>query len=292
MSDYLIRATAANAQIRAFAVTTRELTEYARLVHDLSPVMCAALGRLMSGALMMGAMQKDTGSSVTLQISGDGKARGLTATADNEGNVNGYVLEPSVMLPPSEKGKLDVGGAIGSGILRVIRDSGVGEPYVGTSELQTGEIAEDLTYYFAISEQVPSSVGLGVLMNKDNTVREAGGFIIQLMPFTDDETIDILEKKLAEFPSVTKVLSDGSSCEEMLTMLLGDLGLEITEKIPVRFKCNCDKNRVSRALISLGRKELLDIIADNEPIEVRCHICNKAYDFTVHELKELMMRSR
>ena len=288
MSDYLVRATAANAQIRAFAVTSRELTEFARKAHDTSPVITAALGRLMSGALMMGAMTKNDTDVITLQIRGVGPAKGITATANGHGEVNGYALFPQVILPANDKGKLDVGGAMGDGYLRVIKDMGLKDPYVGTVQLQTGEIGDDLTYYFAHSEQTPSSVGVGVLMNKDNTVRQAGGFIIQLMPFIDDETVTRLEEKLSTISSVTSILDAGNSPEEMLEILLGDFGLEITDKMDVCFKCHCDKERVEKALISVGRKELSDMIADGEPIEMKCQICNKAYNFSVDELKKLI----
>ena len=218
--DYIVRATAADAQIRAFAATTRNLTEHTRQVHNTSPVVTAALGRLMTGAVMMGKMLKGEDDLLTLQISGDGPLKGMTVTADSRGHVKGYAIEPQIMLPPSLAGKLDVGGAIGNGFLRVIKDMGLKEPYVGQTELQSGEIAEDLTYYFATSEQVPSSVGLGVLMEKDNTVKQAGGFIIQLMPFTEEAVIGQLEKNLAEFSTVTKVLDEGKTPEEMLQMLL------------------------------------------------------------------------
>ena len=290
MSDYIVRATAANAQIRAFAVYSREMAETARATHNLSPVATAALGRLMSGAVMMGAMLKGDKELLTLQVSGDGPIGGLTVTADSKGNVKGYVNEPQVMLPPSPAGKLDVGGAIGQGLLRVIKDMGLKEPYVGQTDLQTGEIAEDLTYYFAYSEQVPSCVGLGVLMEKDNTVKQAGGFIIQLMPFADDAVIAKLEEKLAAFSSVTTVLDEGKTPEEMLQLLLGDLELEITDTMPVRFFCNCSKDRVEKALISIGKKDMEEMIADGKDIEVNCQFCNTAYNFSTEELKKMLKR--
>ena len=286
--DYMVRATAADAQILAFAATTRELTEYARKCHDTSPVMTAALGRLMTGTLMMGSMLKNDTDVTTVQIRGVGPAKGLTATANGHGEVNGYTMNPQVMLPPNAEKKLDVGGAIGEGYLRVIKDLGLKDPYVGTVQLQTGEIAEDLTYYFATSEQTPSSVGLGVLMNKDNTVKQAGGFIIQLMPFVTDEVLDVLEEKLQSIKSVTAILDEGNTPEQMLEMLLGDLGLTITDKIPCCFKCNCDRSRVEKALLSLGRDEIEDMIKDGKDIEIKCQICNKPYNFTIDELKGLL----
>ncbi|MDE7446732.1 MAG: Hsp33 family molecular chaperone HslO [Lachnospiraceae bacterium] len=292
MSDYIVRATAANAQIRAFAATTRDLVETARKAHDTSPVVSAALGRLMTGGVMMGAMLKGDKDLLTLQVSGDGPLKGMTVTADSKGNVKGYANEPQVMLPPNGLGKLDVGGAVGQGLLRVIKDMGLKEPYVGQTVLQTGEIAEDLTYYFATSEQVPSSVGLGVLMEKDNTVKQAGGFIIQLMPFTDDQVIAALERNLAEFTSVTQVLDEGKTPEEMLGLLLKGLDLEITDTMPAQFYCNCDKKRVEKAIISIGKKDIQDMISDNKSIEVNCHFCNTSYTFSVEELKELLKKSR
>ena len=292
MADYIVRATAANASIRAFAVTGRELVETARKAHDTSPVVTAALGRLMMGGVMMGAMLKGENDLLTLQVSGDGPIKGMTVTADAKGNVKGYAIEPQVMLPPNAAGKLDVGGAVGSGVLRVIKDMGLKEPYVGQTVLQTGEIAEDLTYYFATSEQVPSCVGLGVLMEKDNTVKQAGGFVIQLMPFTEDEVISKLEENIKKFPSVTSVLDEGKTAEEMLEILLDGLDMEITDTMPAQFYCNCDKKRVEKAIISIGKKDIEEMIAENKDIEVNCHFCNTSYTFSVEELKEMLKKSR
>lgn len=290
MADYIVRATAANAQIRAFAATTKDLVEAARAAHDTSPVATAALGRLLTGGVMMGTTLKGEKDLLTLQVSGDGPLKGMTVTADSQGNVKGYAIEPQVMLPPSTAGKLDVGGAVGKGMLRVIKDMGLKEPYVGQTTLQTGEIAEDLTYYFATSEQVPSSVGLGVLMEKDNTVKQAGGFIIQLLPFTEDTVISKLEQNLAEFSSVTTVLNEGKTPEEMLNLVLKGMDVEITDTIPARFYCNCDKKRVEKAIISIGKKEIGEMISENKPIEVNCHFCNTSYSFSVEELKALLKK--
>ena len=292
MSDYIVRATAANAQIRAFAATTRELVEAARKAHNTSPVVTAALGRLMTGGVMMGTTLKGEKDLLTLQVSGDGPIKGMTVTADSQGNVKGYAIEPQVMLPPNALGKLDVGGAVGEGMLRVIKDMGLKEPYVGQTVLQTGEIAEDLTYYFATSEQVPSSVGLGVLMEKDNTVKQAGGFIVQLMPFTEDKVIEQLEQNLKEFPSVTSVLNEGKTPEVMLRIILKGMAVEITDTMPAQFYCNCDKKRVEKAIISIGKKEIREMISENKEIEVNCHFCNTSYKFSVEELKKLLEKSR
>ncbi len=292
MQDYIVRATAANAQIRAFACTTKNLVEQARAAHNTSPVVTAALGRLLSAGAMMGSMLKGEKDLLTLQIKGDGPVNGLTVTADAAANVKGYANVPDVILPANAIGKLDVAGALGQGILSVIKDLGMKEPYVGQTVLQTGEIAEDLTYYFATSEQVPSSVGLGVLMEKDNTVKQAGGFIIQLMPFAEDAVIDKLEQNLAKVSSVTSMLDEGNTPEQMLEILLEGMELEITDTMPTAFSCNCDKARVEKALISIGKQELKSMIEDGEEIEVNCHFCNTHYQFSVEELKDLYRRAK
>ena len=288
MSDYIVRATAADNQIRAFAATTKELVEYARNAHNTSPVATAALGRLLTGGAMMGVMMKGDKDVLTLQIKCSGPIGGLTVTADSKGNVKGYVNNPDVILPANAKGKLDVGKALDLGILSVIKDMGLKEPYVGQVELKTGEIGDDLTYYFASSEQVPSAVGLGVLMEKNNTVCQAGGFIIQLMPFAEEKVIAQLEKNLAEVNSVTELLNQGMTPEMILEKLLGNLGLEINEKTETRFYCNCDKVRVGKVLISIGEKELQDMIDEGKEVELNCHFCNTNYTFSVEELKELL----
>ncbi|BBF44067.1 chaperonin [Lachnospiraceae bacterium KM106-2] len=292
MSDYIVRATAANNQIRAFACTTREMVEHARAAHNTSPVATAALGRLLTAGAMMGSMMKSEKDLLTLQIQCSGPIKGLTVTADAKGDVKGYVYNPNVMLPPSEAGKLDVGKALDLGVLSVIKDMGLKEPYVGQTQLVTGEIAEDITYYFANSEQVPSSVALGVLMNKDNTVRQAGGFIIQLLPFAEDSVIDQLEAKIKEITSITSLLDQDMTPEMILEHVLGDFGLEIMDKMDTKFDCNCSKERVEKAIVSIGKKDIQEMIDDNKPIEVNCHFCNTNYEFSVDELKEIIKRSK
>lgn len=291
MKDYIIRASAADNQIRAFAATTRNLVEYARSVHGTSPVATAALGRLLTAGSMMGSMMKGDNDILTLQIKGSGPIGGLTVTADSHGTVKGYAYNPEVLLHANDKGKLDVGGALGAGILSVIKDLGLKEPYVGQTHLVSGEIAEDITYYYATSEQVPSVVALGVLMNKENTVRRAGGFIIQLMPFAEDNVIDKLEKKVGEITSITSMLDQDMTPEMILEHILGDFGLEIMDQLPTAFECNCTKKRVEKAIISIGAKDINEMIEDNEPIEVNCHFCNQHYHFSVEELKEIVTRS-
>lgn len=240
----------------------------------------------------MGSMMKGDEDVLTLQIKAGGPLKGITVTADSHGNVKGYVGNPNVVIPANAKGKLDVAGAVGPGFLNVIKDMGMKEPYSSQTMLQTCEIAEDLTYYFATSEQVPSAVGLGVLMNKENTVRQAGGFIIQLMPFTDEKVIEALEAKIAQVRPVTAMLDDGMTPEQILEELLGELGLEINETLPAQFHCGCSKERVSKALVSVGAKELQSMIDDGKEIEVNCHFCNTNYSFSVDELKELLKKSR
>lgn len=291
MGDYIVRATAAEDAIRAFAITSRDLVEQARQNHNTSPVVTAALGRMLSAGAMMGAMMKGEDDLLTLQIQGSGPMKGITVTADAKGNVKGFPNVADVMLPPNKDGKLDVGGAIDLGIMRVIKDMGLKEPYVGTVPLQTGEIAEDLTYYFATSEQIPSSVGLGVLMNKDNTVAQAGGFIIQLMPFTSDEVIEQLEQNIAAIPSVTMMLADGKTPEEILQTVLDGFEVTVHETMPTQFFCDCSSQRVERSLCSLGDEDVADIIADGKPIEIKCQFCNKAYHYTVEQLVALRKNS-
>ena len=264
MKDYIVRATAAEGQVRAFAATTKELVETAREHHNTSPVATAALGRLLTAGAMMGSMMKNETDMLTLQVRGDGPLGGITVTADSKGDVKGYVNNPDVMLPP-KNGKLDVGGAVGIGLLNVIKDMGLKEP---------------------------SSVGLGVLMEKDNTVECAGGFIIQMMPFAKEETISQIEENLKNITSVTDHLKKGETPEQILEILLGNLGLEITDTMPTRFYCNCSKERVEKAVISVGKKEIQDMIDEGKDIEVKCHFCNTAYKYTVDELKDVLKRCK
>ena len=290
MNDYIIRATAANDQIRAFAAVTTEMVETAREHHNTSPVATAALGRLLTAGAMMGSMMKGEKDVLTLQIKAGGPLQGITVTADSQGNVKGSVGNPDVCIPANSKGKLDVAGAVGPGFLTVIKDMGLKEPYSGQVMLQTCEIAEDLTYYFATSEQVPSAVGLGVLMNKNNTVRQAGGFIVQLMPFAEEEVISRLEQNVQKINSVTNLLEEGHTPESLLEKVLEGFDVQINEKMDTRFRCNCSKERVAKAVISIGRKELNEMIQEGKPIEMNCHFCNTNSNFSVEELKEILRR--
>ncbi len=292
MADYIVRATAAQGQIRAFAITSRGIVEYARERHNTSPVATAALGRLLSAGAMMGVMMKGDKDLLTLQIKGTGPIGGITVTADSRARVKGYVHHPDVMLGANEKGKLDVAGAVGEGMLSVIKDLGMKEPYVGQTELQTSEIAEDLTYYFATSEQIPSAVGLGVLMEKNNTVKQAGGFIIQLMPFVEDRIVTCLEERLARVTSVTALLDKGMTPEAVLDEILGELELEINDRIPAEFACDCSKERVARAIVSIGSKDIREMIKEGKPVEANCHFCSKNYVFSIEYLKKLLQQAK
>jgi len=288
VSDHLIRAISGNREIRAFAVSTRDTVETMRQCHNLSPVVSAALGRLLSAGAMMGSMLQGD-DKLTLSIRSDGPVEGLTVTADAEGHVKGFALEPEVINPVRESDKkLDVGGIVGNGTLKVIKDQGLKDPYIGEVGLITGEIAEDLTFYFAQSEQIPSAVGLGVLMNRNNTVREAGGFIVQLLPGASEMSISTLERNVAKVSSVTELLKEGKTPEDIVNLLLDGVGAEILSDTPVSFKCDCGRERISRVLISLGKKELQDLIAENRDAEVKCQFCGKAYSFSIPELKELL----
>ncbi len=292
MSDRILRATAEDAQVRIFTADTRELVQEAWNKHKTSPVATAALGRLLTAGAMMGAMQKGENELLTIKIAGDGPIGGITVTADAKSRVKGYVINPAVDLPLKTNGKLDVSGAVGDGDLIVIRDMGLKEPYTGRTRLQTGEIAEDLTYYFTVSEQMPSSVGLGVLVDRDYSVRQAGGFLIQLMPYATEEAVDRLERNLAKISSVTALLDGGSSPEDILYMIADGMRVEIMDSIVPEYYCGCDRKRVEKALISLGREELNAMIADGETIETHCDFCNKYYYFTVGELEELCRNAK
>ena len=288
MKDTLVRAIADNAQIRAFAVRTTDMTETARRAHDTSPVVTAALGRLMSGAAMMGSMLGEEDELLTLQVDGDGDVGGLVVTADGHGSVKGYAKNPQAMCPASAAGKLDVGRIVGRGYLTVIKDMGMEEPYNSRIELVTGEIGDDLAQYFVSSEQIPSGVGLGVLINKDNTVRCAGGFIIQLMPFASDECVARLEQSLSEIKSVTALLDRGLDPEEMLREILKGVDVEITDRREVAFRCNCTRDRVERVLLSMGRQQLEELASDGEDVELNCQFCNTHYVFSPQEIRELL----
>lgn len=290
MKDYVVRATAGEGEVRAFACTGRELVEEARKFHDSTPVVTAALGRLLVAGAMMGAMMKGEDDKLTLQIKGDGSIGGLVVTANSKSEVKGYAFYPDTDLPLKSAGKLDVGRAVGKGELTVIRDMGLKEPYVGRTNLLTGEIAEDLTYYFASSEQTPSVVALGVLVDKDRTVKRAGGFIIQLMPDAREETIAAIEKKIPMVTSVTDMLEEEITPEEMLTFILEELNPKINDKVEARYVCDCSKERVEAALVSIGEKDLTEMYEEGKPVELCCQFCNKKYEFSKAELGRILKK--
>lgn len=287
--DYMVRAAAAGDTVRVFAATTKDIAEKARSIHNTSPVATAALGRLLTAGAMMGPMMKGDNDIMTMIIKGDGPLGGITVTADSKGSVKGYVDEPNVLIHAKPNGKLDVSGAIGDGYLTVIKDLGLKEPYSGRVKLVSGEIAEDLTYYFTASEQVPSSVGLGVLLDKENYVRQAGGFILQLMPDASEEVIEVLEKNLSGITSVTDMLEAGLKPEDIAEKLLCGLDdVKVFEKTPVKYECSCSYEKMSKALLSLGAKELRKMIDDGEPVELNCRFCTGSYTFGKDELEDML----
>ena len=291
--DYIVRATAAKGQIRAFAITSREMVETARKHHNTSPVATAALGRLMTGGAMMGVMMKGEEDMLTLMMKGDGPIDGVTVTADSKGNVKGYVGNPNVLIPANYAGKLDVGAAIGYGTLTVIKDMGLKEPYVGQIPLVSGEIAEDLTYYYAKSEQIPTSVALGVLVDTDNSVIAAGGFMIQLMPEATEEMAVQLEDILKELPPVTTMIKEGMTAEDILFRVTEGFSMVCENKAVVpEYKCTCSKERMEKALISIGKKELEELIEDQGEAELTCQFCDNKYHFNKKELEDLLEKAK
>lgn len=274
--------------IRAFFADTRETVNTAAELHQTTAVMAAALGRLLTAGAMMGLMLKNDGDLLTLNIKGDGPAGGLLVTADKNGHVKGYPQNPYADVPNKPNGKLDVSGAIGSGTLTVIKDMGFRDPYLGTIELQTGEIAEDITYYFAQSEQTPSAVSLGVLVDVDYSIRQAGGFIIQLLPGATDEVISYLEQKLSGLDSMTNLYEQGHTPESLAQLLFEEIGYEELERTPVCFRCDCSPERAKSVLISLGREELTKLKEEDKSASLSCQFCNKQYQFGEAELDELI----
>ena len=287
MEDYIVRATAAGETVRAFAIRSTNLTAEAREIHHTFPVVTAALGRLLSAGAMMGSMMKGENDKLTIQVKGDGPIGQMTVTVDSHGNVKGFPADPSVDIPLKRAGKLDVGAAVGRGTLTVSMDLGLKEPYNGQVEIQTGEIGDDLAYYYTVSEQTPSAVGLGVMVDRDSSVKHAGGFIIQIMPDAAEETISALEEKIAEAGPVTEMMEEGMSPEDILAYYLDGLDLKITEKLPVRYYCGCSKERVAGVLATISTEDLEEMINDGEEIEVKCYFCNSAYKFSTDELKEI-----
>lgn len=289
MKDKLIRATAKDGQVRIIAAVTTELVNEATKTHECMPTASAALGRMLTGGVLMGAMLKNHTDSLTIQIDGSGEAKGVTVTAHHDGSVKGYIGNPKVDLPLNEKGKLEVGGAIGkNGYLKVIKDMGLKEPYVGQVPIYTGEVGDDIAYYFTVSEQTPSAVALGVLVDTDLSIKAAGGFIIQMMPGASEFLADIITYRLEEVPSVTSMIEKGMTIEEILEFIFEDMDLKIYDALVPAYKCDCSRERVERVLISIGKDDLQEIYDEGKTEEILCHFCNKTYDFKPEDIKKIL----
>ncbi|SHJ84134.1 Hsp33 family molecular chaperone HslO [Tepidibacter formicigenes] len=289
MNNYVIRASAGNHSIRAFAAFTTDMVEKARKLHNTTPVASAALGRTLTASSIMGLMMKNKGDKLTAKINGNGPIGNIVVVSDSKGMVKGYVSNPDVDIPLKYEGKLDVGGAVGKdGSITIIKDLGLKKPYGGSYPLVNGEIAEDLTAYFAYSEQQPSAVALGVLVDTDYSIKAAGGFIIQLLPDASEESISILEKNLSNIPPISKLIDEGKKPEDILDIVLNNLDYEILDKYNVDFECDCNKERLEKALISVGKKDLMEILEEDKKAELMCHFCNKKYEFNEDDLKKLI----
>lgn len=289
--DRLIRVTAGDGAIRGFFAETTDIANFAQKAHNTTPVVTAGLSRLLTATLMMGQGLKGDKDLITLTIKGDGPVMGLVCTANNKGEVKGYPYNSMVDIPTKPNGKLDVSGSIGSGYLNIIQDIGLKDPYTGTIPLVSGEIAEDITYYYAKSEQIPTSVALGCLVDVDYTVKQAGGFIVQLLPFASEEVIDKLEENLGKLKSMTQMLDSGMSLEDIAGAVFGDLGFTVNEELTdVAFKCDCSFERVEKALITIGREEIESILEEDKKAELNCHFCNTSYDFDEEKLREILTR--
>lgn len=287
MDDYLIRAITTNKEIRALAVKSTEVVREAQERHQTTPVATAALGRVITGALLTGSLVK-SGDEIVLKIEGTGPAGKIVADANQEGEVRGYIQNPKLDLYQTDSGKLDVAKAVGAGELSLTKIMSMKEPYTGSVPLVSGEIGEDLTYYFTASEQVPSSVGLGVLVDTDLSVKAAGGFLIQLLPDASDETIDMLENNLKKINSLSKMIEDGMTPEELLEELLGDMDYRIMARKDVKFKCRCSRERSYELIAGLGKEEIEETLAEQGEIEIRCNFCNEKYNFDKVEVEKIL----
>ena len=287
--DKLVRATAKGGQVRIIAAITTDLVNEGVNMQKCAPTAAAALGRMLTAGVLMGTMLKSKGDSITIQIDGGGEAKGVLVTSHADSTVKGYIGNPNIDLPANSKGKLDVSGSIGvDGYLRVIRDLGLKEPYVGQVPISTGEIGDDLAYYFTVSEQTPSAVGLGVLVDTDMSIKASGGFIIQMMPGADEFLADIITYRLEEIPSITEFIAKGMNIEEILEFIFEDMELKIHEEIVPMYKCDCCRERVERALISIGKNDLEEIYNDGKTEEIKCHFCNKNYEFNHEDIGQLL----
>lgn len=289
----IVRTLSADGSVLAVGIDTTDVVARAEQIHKTSAVVTAALGRMLTAASMMGSMLKGDNDTLTLRINGKGATGTVAAVSDSRGNVKGYAVNSVVEIPLNSKGKLDVGGAVGTdGALTVIKDLGLKEPYVGQVPIVSGEIAEDITSYYAISEQIPTVCSLGVLVNPDLTVRAAGGFLVQLLPFADESYIDIIEKNIETIPSATQMLDGGMSPEEIALKALDGIEANVLDSWDIAYKCDCDRERVEKALISIGEEELEDMARQDEPTKVECHFCDNKYSFTSNEIRKLLKSAK
>lgn len=290
MKDYIASAVTFDGQIRAYSAITTSVVKKAFHIHDTYPVATAAFGRVLTGSALMGAMLKGEKDILTIQVKGDGPLGGIVATANSNVDVKGYIQNPHVDLPLREDdGKLDVGGAVGkNGFINVVKDLGLKEPYTGNINLVSGEIAEDLTMYFAKSEQTPSVVALGVLVDSASIVKAAGGYIIQLMPNADNDTITKVEQSIASIPSPTQMISDGLNCEDILGQVLHGFPLKFIGRKDVSYRCDCNRDKVEKALISIGKKDIMEIIEQDGKAELTCHFCNEKYNYSLEDLQKIL----
>ena len=286
MTDKIVRAMTLNNEVLVIACTSKYTVQEAVFHHRASDVASAALGRTLTIGAMMASQLKNREDKLTLSIKGDGPLGEIVVTASNNGKIKGYVSHPNVVLP-TKNGKLDVAAAVGKGRLRVIKDTGLKEPYIGDVELKSGEIAEDMAYYFGMSEQIPSAVGLGVLVNGENNIEVAGGFLIQLLPFASEESIDKVEGAISKIKSVTDILKNKNEPEAVIRELFGD-SYTIMEEKSLEFACDCNREKLDKVMISLGNKELNDIISEGKAVEVQCSFCKKNYRFEIKDIKQLL----
>ncbi|HBR01962.1 MAG TPA: Hsp33 family molecular chaperone HslO [Ruminiclostridium sp.] len=288
MTDYIAKAMALSGQVRIYSAVTTGVVEEARILHDMNPTPAVALGRVLTGAALMSQTLKGENQSITIQIKGDGPIGGIVAVTDSKAGVRGYVYNPFFDVPLNDKGKFDIAAAVGKGYLNVIKDIGMKEPYIGYVDLVSGEIAEDLTYYYAYSEQIPTVMNLGVLIGAGGKVEAAGGFFIQLLPDAREDSIEKVEKCISDLLPVTTLIHQGKTPEDLINLIFPDEDVEMFDTCPVRYQCNCSRDRMERNLMSLGVKNLSEIAEEEKSAELQCHFCNKKYQFTGGELLKLL----
>ena len=288
MKDYIVRGTTIDGDARFFFAVSTQTVNKAYNIHKTYPVASVALGRMLTASAIMGSMLKNEQDLITLSIKGDGPMRGVVVTADSSSNVKGYVINPIVDIPLKQNGNLDVRNAIGEGFLSIVQDIGLKEPYVGQIPLISGEVADDLTYYFAKSEQIPTSVALSVLVDRDYTIKHSGGFIIQMMPQADEEVVEKIEKKLQTLPPLTKLFDDGNSPEQIIEIIFNEIGFKINDTIPINYYCNCSREKVEKAFITVGKQELKTIIDEDGKANLNCHFCNTDYEFSREDILRMI----